>query len=94
MSAARSPSPFAPLGHTVGIVLIALLALAFYLVCSHQVRTAEARRITLQVQQAAFSDCLQYVVGSTIGACTSRLGAQPAGATELPADAPQLVVGR
>ncbi|MEJ7929247.1 hypothetical protein WG922_04600 [Ramlibacter sp. AN1015] len=62
------------------VTLAVLLGLAFYLVVSHQVRKAEARRTAAQVQQTAFSDCLQYVVGSTIGTCTSRLGLQQSGA--------------
>ena len=81
---------------TLGLSLIALLALAFYLVCSHQVRSAESRRTAVQVQQTAFSDCLQYVVGSTIGTCVSRLGVQPAATSEPPAaqTTVQLVVAR
>jgi uncharacterized protein HemX len=85
----------AALLRSVGLALMLLLGLAFYLVCSHQVRQYEARRVALQVQQTAFSDCLQYVVGSTIGSCVSRLGAQPADAdATVGAEAPQLVVGR
>lgn len=85
----------AALVRNVGLALMLLLGLAFYLVCSHQVRQSEARRMTSQVQQTAFSDCLQYVVGSTIGSCVSRLGAQPAAAdATVSAEAPQLVVGR
>lgn len=90
----RSPSNETIL-HTLGISLVALLMLAFYLVCSHQVRLAESRRTAFQVQQTAFSDCLQYVVGSTIGACVSRLGAQPVAAPQpVPEATAELVVAR
>ena len=46
---------------------------AFWLLCSHQVRKAEARHNETVVQQMALSDCLQYIPGSTIASCTSRL---------------------
>lgn len=45
---------------------------AFWLVCSHQVRLAEARRNEVVVQQMALSDCLQYIPGSTIASCNAR----------------------
>ena len=57
-------------------VLLALVAagqlFAFWLVCSHQVRLAEARRNEAVVQQMALSDCLQYIPGSTIASCSER----------------------
>jgi hypothetical protein len=57
--------------------------LAFWMVCSHQVRKAEARSNEIAVQQMALSDCLQYIPGSTIASCASQLestkGAQPVG---------------
>lgn len=46
---------------------------AFWMVCSHQVRKAEARSTEFQVQQMALSDCLQYIPGSTIASCTSQM---------------------
>jgi hypothetical protein len=45
---------------------------AFWLVCSHQVRKAEARRDEVMVQQMALTDCLQYIPGSTIASCSAR----------------------
>src|SRR3954462_15898550 len=45
---------------------------AFWLLCSHQVRKAEARQNEVVVQQMALSDCLQYIPGSTIASCTAR----------------------
>jgi hypothetical protein len=67
-----------PLLKTIGVTLIIAQLLAFFLICSLQVRKAEARRMAVQVQETAFSDCLQYVIGSTIGSCTSGLGGQQA----------------
>jgi hypothetical protein len=49
---------------------------AFWLLCSHQVRVAEARRNEAVVQQMALTDCLQYIPGSTIASCYSRSDAQ------------------
>jgi hypothetical protein len=54
------------------MVLGALVAgqlFAFWLLCSHQVRKAEARSNEVVVQQMALSDCLQYIPGSTIASC-------------------------
>ena len=52
--------------------LVAGQLFAFWLVCSHQVRKAEARHNEEIVQQMALADCLQYIPGSTIASCTSR----------------------
>jgi hypothetical protein len=49
---------------------------AFWLLCSHQVRKAEARNSEAMVQQMALADCLQYIPGSTIASCTGRAQAQ------------------
>jgi hypothetical protein len=43
---------------------------AFWLLCSHQVRKAEARHNESVIQQMALADCLQYIPGSTIASCT------------------------
>lgn len=65
-------------------MLLAGVAMAqlfsFWLLCSHQVRKAEARQNETVVQQMALADCLQYIPGSTIASCTSRVNpdAQPA----------------
>lgn len=44
---------------------------AFWLLCSHQVRRAEARHNETEIHQMALADCLQYIPGSTIASCTS-----------------------
>jgi hypothetical protein len=61
------------------------LLFAFWMVCSHQVRKAEARSNEVLVQQMALSDCLQYIPGSTIASCSSQL--QAARASQPAADA-------
>jgi hypothetical protein len=52
--------------------VVAVQISAFYLLCSHQVRRAEARQTEAVVQQMAMSDCLQYIPGSTIASCSGR----------------------
>ena len=63
---------------------------AFWLVCSQQVRRAEALHNEAVVQQMALADCLQYIPGSTIASCTSRQGAGLAQAADKPVDNPAL----
>jgi len=57
----------------LAMIAVAQLA-AFWLVCSHQVRRAEARHNEVMVQQMALTDCLQYIPGSTIASCASQMG--------------------
>jgi hypothetical protein len=61
---------------------------AFWLLCSHQVRKAEARHNEMTVQQMALADCLQYIPGSTIASCSSRI--DPVGAGVQPSDNPAM----
>ena len=61
--------------HPAWVLLGAIAAgqlFAFWLLCSHQVRKAEARQNEAVVQQMALSDCLQYIPGSTIASCNAR----------------------
>lgn len=58
---------------------------AFWLLCSHQVRKAEARNSEAMVQQMALADCLQYIPGSTIASCTGRAQAHAPRGTEAAA---------
>ncbi|MEY4651611.1 MAG: hypothetical protein RI884_192 [Pseudomonadota bacterium] len=61
---------------TTALTLLAGEALAFYLLCAHQVHRAQARRQLSQAQAQAFSDCLTYVSGSTIASCTRYMRLQ------------------
>ena len=72
--------------------LVAGQLFALWLLCSHQVRKAEARSNRLTVDQMALSDCLQYIPGSTIASRSQRLdpraglqqpGGKPAGAVPV-----------
>lgn len=47
--------------------------LAFWMLCSHQVRKAQMRDLTLQVQRVAVADCLQYIPRATLNSCASRV---------------------
>lgn len=53
--------------------LVALQLGGMWLLCSHQVRKAEARQTRLHVQQLALADCLRYIPGSTIASCAHQL---------------------
>lgn len=59
---------------------------AFWLLCSHQVRKAEARQNETVIQQMALADCLQYIPGSTIASCSSRMGADARAHAAQPGD--------
>lgn len=72
--------------------LAAAQLFAFWLVCSQQVRKAEARRDEAVVQQMALSDCLQYIPASTIASCSAHNrhdgGVNPADKTALTGTVP------
>ena len=65
-----------PQGKLFWPVLAALAAgqlLAFWMLCSHQVRKAEVRDATLQVQRVAVADCLRYIPRATLNGCLTRV---------------------
>lgn len=55
------------------VTLAAAQLLAFWMLCSHQVRKAEVRDATLQVQRVAVADCLRYIPRATLNSCASRV---------------------
>ena len=72
---AIEPGPQQARGRMFWVILGAVVAgqlFAFWLLCSHQVRKAEARQNEAVVHQMALSDCLQYIPGSTIASCSNR----------------------
>jgi hypothetical protein len=71
-------------------VLVAGQLLAFWMLCSHQVRRAEVRDATLQVQRVAVADCLRYIPKATLNSCASRVdpNGRPDGSVVLAADKP------
>lgn len=46
---------------------------AFWMVCSHQVRKAEMRDMSIEVQRVAVADCLQYIPRATLNSCVKRV---------------------
>jgi hypothetical protein len=71
----------------LGALAVAQL-FAFWLLCSHQVRKAEARDTESVVRQMALSDCLQYIPGSTIASCGTKIesalaSTQPSGSSPV-----------
>jgi hypothetical protein len=65
----------------LGAVAAAQL-MALWLLCSHQMRRAEARHNEMTVQQMALADCLQFIPGSTIASCANRIDPAGAGPTQ------------
>jgi hypothetical protein len=51
---------------------VALLG-AFWMLCSHQVRKAQMRDMSLEVQRVAVADCLQYIPRATLNSCVNRV---------------------
>jgi len=58
---------------TVVSALALVQLAAFWMLCSHQVRRAEVRDATQQVQRIAISDCLQYIPHATLHGCAARV---------------------
>jgi len=57
-------------------VILALVMgqfVAFWMLCTHQVRKAEVRDATLKVERMAMADCLRYIPKSTLNSCASRV---------------------
>ena len=52
-------------------LLVVAQVVAFWMLCSHQVRLAEAREATLKVQRVAMADCLR---GVSAGSCLPNGG--------------------
>jgi hypothetical protein len=73
------------------VLLLALamgLFVAFWMVCSHQVRKAQMRDVSMQVQRVAIGDCLQYVPRATLNSCASRVDPYSSNAVMPSADKP------
>jgi hypothetical protein len=76
------------------VLRVALLALAiglfvaFWMVCSQQVRKAQMRDVTMQVQRVAIGDCLQYVPRATLNSCASRVDPYSSNAAITSGDKP------
>jgi hypothetical protein len=60
---------------SVTVLAVGQLA-ALWMLCNHQVRQAQARAATVQVERLAVADCLRYIPGSTPHHCATRLAAR------------------
>lgn len=56
----------------LGTLAVGLLV-AFWIICEHQVRKAQMRDVSLEVQRVAIADCLQYVPRATLSSCANRV---------------------
>jgi hypothetical protein len=54
-------------------VLALGLLVAIWMVCAHQVRKAQMRDVSLEVQRVAVADCLRYVPRATLNSCADRV---------------------
>jgi hypothetical protein len=57
-------------------VLLVGQLIAFWTVCSQQVRTAQERQGTQQVERLAVTDCLRTVPGATLSSCSRHAAPQ------------------
>jgi hypothetical protein len=56
------------------MVLLAMGQLvAFWMLCAQQVRKAQMRDVSLEVQRVAVADCLRYVPRATLSSCADRV---------------------
>lgn len=54
-------------------VLVLGQLVAFWMLCSQQVRKAEVRNAAMQVERLALADCLRYVPHATLTSCAQRV---------------------
>ena len=59
----------------LGVLLVGQI-IAFWMLCVHQVRTAEVRHDSLRVEKMALADCMQYSSKATQQRCNMRATAQ------------------
>jgi hypothetical protein len=69
-SARRSP------GKLFWLVVVTIMLgqiVAFWILCTQQVRNAQARDAAWQVERMAMADCMRYIPKSTLHSCASRI---------------------
>ena len=57
----------------IASAMVAGLLVAFWMLCSHQVRQAQARDATARVERQAVADCLLNTPGATLGSCVASM---------------------
>jgi hypothetical protein len=58
------------------LVVIALMLgqiVAFWMLCTDQVRKAQARDAAWQVERMAMADCMRYIPKATLNSCAARI---------------------
>lgn len=55
-------------------VLVLGQLVAFWMLCSQQVRKAEVRNAAMQSERVALADCLRSVPHASLTSCTQRVG--------------------
>ena len=69
------------------VVTAVMLAqiVAFWMLCTQQVRQAQARDAAWQVERMAMTDCMRYIPHATLHSCASRIAtaANPAKPVDL-----------
>ncbi|MEO8653168.1 MAG: hypothetical protein ABI409_03490 [Ramlibacter sp.] len=63
----------------IASAMVAGQLMAFWMLCSYQVRKAQVRDATTQVERLAVADCLRHVPGATLGSCVATLAPQDRG---------------
>lgn len=66
----RDGTPRNPVFWLVVSAIAATQLLAFYVLCTEQVRNAQHRRVAVQVQQVAHNDCVPHLASSTAASCS------------------------
>jgi hypothetical protein len=61
----------------IGVLVIGQL-FAFWMLCRQQVRQAEARHASAQLERMAMLDCIQTIPGATRSHCATRVTLRPA----------------
>ena len=67
------------------IVLVLGQLVAFWMLCSQQVRKAEVRSAAMQAERVALADCLRYVPNATLHGCAQRIAPGDRGGRALAA---------
>jgi hypothetical protein len=77
----------------VSVLLVGQL-IAFWMVCTQQVRVAEARHANEQLDRVAVADCLREIPGATLASCVRRVAPQDSqlAAATKPADPDAVLV--
>lgn len=74
-------------------VLVLGQLVAFWMLCSQQVRKAEVRNAAMQVERVALADCLRHVPHATLTSCAQRLAPPDGRAQALAAVPAEAAIG-